>query len=91
MKQIENEFIKKINAVYEECVDTETYSNITEFSDEDGVVLMTVEELDGENQGKLLFTFTDDGETFIYKKLNEEEKKKELEKEAEEAENSKER
>ena len=55
MNNIENEFIKKINDVYDKCYGSETFGNVTEFYDEDGVVLMTSTE-EGE---KITFKFSE--------------------------------
>lgn len=54
-KQLEQEFIKKINEVYEKCTSYETYGNITEFYDEDGITIMTATE----DENKIIFQFGD--------------------------------
>lgn len=63
MEKIQNSFIEKINAVYDKCVGNETYGSTTEFFDEDGVVLMTATEEEG---NRIVFTFTEDYESYVY-------------------------
>lgn len=66
--KIEDDFLEKVKKVYENCVSKETYANITEFYDEDGVVLMTVEEPDNQ-PNKLIFSFSEDDKfDYIYNK-----------------------
>lgn len=43
-----NQFMSKIESIFHQCVGHETYGDVTEFYDEDGVVLMTARE-EGEN------------------------------------------
>lgn len=69
MKKIENDFINKINEIYNKCSGHETYGSTTEFYDEDGVVLMTATEEDG----KIIFAFTEDSECFEYQEVDDEE------------------
>lgn len=67
-KENENEFINKINKVYDECISYETYGSVTEFYDEDGIVLMTISE---EENGKLLFSFSgQNDENFEYEQMD---------------------
>lgn len=75
IKKVQDEFLVKINEVYDKCVSRDTYANVTEFYDEDGVVLMTVEEPDGK-PGKLIFSFSENGESFEYDKTEEKENSK---------------
>ena len=72
----EHEFIKKVNEVYKECIGYESYAETTEFYDEDGVVLMTATQI---SANKIEFAFSDDGETFEYEtvKQNDQETTKE--------------
>lgn len=65
---LENEFIERINEVYDKCTGFETYGNTTEFFDEDGVVLMTAEK---EENKKIIFTFTEDSQSYEYEELKE--------------------
>ena len=57
------DFIKRIQKVYDECDGNESYDNVVEFYDEDGVVLMLAEDVD---ENTIRFTFTDDGTIFDY-------------------------
>lgn len=63
-KKLEKDFIEKINKVYDKCEGNESYGNVTEFYDEDGVVLMTAEDKDDKT---IIFTFTDDESIYEYK------------------------
>lgn len=70
-EMLENEFIKKVNDVYKQCVNNETYGETTEFFDEDGVVLMTATAVDGH---KIVFSFSDsEAEQYCYEEKNIEE------------------
>lgn len=64
MDKTQNEFITKINEVYDKCNGSEQYGDTTEFYDEDGVVLMTVTEDLSTN--KLTFSFSDNNENYIF-------------------------
>ena len=54
---LQNDFIEKINNVYEKCVGTSSYGSTTEFYDEDGVILMCATQ---NSNGKILFNFGED-------------------------------
>lgn len=70
MEKVENNFIEKINRVYDQCSGYETYGSTTEFYDEDGVVLMTATEDEG---NKIIFTFTEDSESYAYEEVESDE------------------
>lgn len=67
-KDIENEFIEKINSVYKNCTGYEKFGQTTEFYDEDGAIVMTAEE---EQDGQISFKFPDSDSFFGYEKLEE--------------------
>ena len=56
-ENLETIFLEKIKKVYDQCVGNESYGGATEFYDEDGVVLMVIEDI---NQDTVRFTFTDE-------------------------------
>lgn len=59
LEQVENkEFFDKLTKVYEECIGTETFGSRTEFYDEDGILIMSAEEL----VDKTVFSFGIDDE-----------------------------
>ena len=60
---MEKDFIERIKKVYDTCDGNESYDNVVEFYDEDGVVLMTAEDLD---ENTIRFTFTDDEQIYDY-------------------------
>lgn len=60
MSDTMQDFLSMVKKVYENNVGYETYGDVTEFYDEDGVVLMTMQEVPG---GKMRFAF-DNGEVF---------------------------
>ena len=60
MSDTMQDFLSMVKKVYENNVGYETYGDVTEFYDEDGVVLMTMQEVHG---GKMRFAF-DNGEVF---------------------------
>lgn len=65
-----NEFIEKINEVYKNSVGYEDFGNTTEFFDEDGCVVMTIQSLPN---GRLLFSFgTEESYEFEEKNIEEE-------------------
>lgn len=66
--KIEVEFVEKIQKIYDECSGYEVFGDVTEFYDEDGVVLMTATE-NQEEQGTITFSFTENGESFVYKEV----------------------
>lgn len=58
----ENKFLDLVKNVYEKITGHESYGEITEYYDEDGVVLMTTREEDGH----VNFQFTEGEEQFEY-------------------------
>ena len=62
-KSVLKDFIERIKKVYDTCDGNESYDNVVEFYDEDGVVLMTAEDLD---ENTIRFTFTDDEQIYDY-------------------------
>lgn len=57
MDKVTNDFINKINKVYEQCVGYETFGDTIEFFDESGCILMSITE---NGPDKIQFMFADD-------------------------------
>ena len=61
---LQNDFIEKINNVYEKCIGTSSYGSTTEFYDEDGIILMCATQ---DSNGKILFNFGEEDD-YVFQK-----------------------
>jgi hypothetical protein len=66
---MQNTFIKMVEDVFKKCVHYDTFGDVTEFSDEDGCVLMTATQT---GRNTIQFRFNDDENlSFDYQMIDE--------------------
>ena len=66
-EKIQDDFLKKVLYVQNNCIGSESFGDTTEFYDEDGIVLMTV---DQSNSNKMVFSFDYGEEVYEFEKNN---------------------